>query len=143
MCRLLMVEDNEIDQFIMDKMIGRYDLFHYKESSSNAQLVIDEIERNQFDDDNLPDIIFLDLIMPGFNGFDFLDSFEKLYSRINKTIDIFVITASIAPFDESKARSYDFVKEVIIKPVKSTALADIYHRYKQAFSVVYESPYYS
>jgi len=134
MCKLLMIEDNKLDQLIMDKMIEYYDLFHHKESSLTASAAIEQIKKYQFDDDKLPDIIFLDLIMPGFNGFDFLYAFKKLYSYINKPIDVFVITASIDPFDLSKARSYDFVKDIIIKPVKSEVLANIYARYKPEFS---------
>lgn len=123
-----------MDQLIMDKMISHYDLFHHKTSTSDALSAINEIEKHQFEDDELPDVIFLDLLMPGFNGFDFLEKFRRVYSRVNKTIDIFVITASIDPADLSKAGSYSFVKDIIIKPVKSEILADIYAKCLKSFS---------
>ena len=118
-------------------MIKHYDLFHHIESIFDARIAIEQIENNGSDDDKLPDIIFLDLFMPDFDGFDFLERFKKLCNRINKTIDIFVITSSIDPVFLTKAKTFDFVKDVLIKPVKSDVLADIYSKYKQAYSIEY------
>ncbi len=68
-----------------------------------------------------PDLILLDLKMPGISGFDFL---KKLYTEdSNKTIPVIAVTA----FNEDSyiKTSYQLgVKDVIIKPVEIDQLVD-------------------
>lgn len=68
-----------------------------------------------------PDLILLDLKMPGISGFDFL---KKLYTEdSNKSIPVIAVTA----FNEDSyiKASYQLgVKDVIIKPVEIDELVD-------------------
>ena len=137
MCRVLIIEDNEIDRFILKKMISHYGLFHHIQYSSDACAAIDQIEEDRFDDDKLPDIIFLDLVIPVFNGFDFLERFKKLYTGIKKPVDIYAMTAAIDPANMLRLQTYPFVKDVFIKPLTSAVLNDLYFRYKLAFANAY------
>jgi len=110
-------------------------LFHHKEFCSDAESAIDELEKNTFDGEKLPDVIFLDLSMPRFSDFDFLAKFNKLLPQMTKNIDIFVMTASIDPRDKLKSEQYSFVKEVLIKPLNKAMLSEIYIQYKPDFAL--------
>jgi len=128
-----MIDDSELDQFILDKLMAKYNLFRHKQFCYDAESAINEIEKNLLDHQKLPDVIFLDLIMPHFDGFDFLERFSKLYPVMNKIIDIFIITSSIDPRDRKKSEKYHFVKKVLVKPLNCGILTNIYARYKPGF----------
>jgi CheY-like chemotaxis protein len=60
-----------------------------------------------------PDVIFLDLNMPGFNGWDFMDVFNATgYSS-----RIFILTSSIDPNDRSVANENSNVAGFYSKPL--------------------------
>lgn len=130
MCKLLMIDDNHIEHLIMQRMLESYKLFNNTEHSLSAKVVIDDIKKNSSDADNLPDIIFLDLQMPEFNGWDFLNKFKKLYPLLKKKIDVFILSSSINPEDELKTQEYPFVKAFFSKPMKKDTLINLYLSYK-------------
>ena len=133
MCKLLLIDDSQLDQLILEKLMGKYELFTDKEFSFDAESAIAQLEKNKSDHEKLPDVIFLDLSMPNFDGFDFLHRFNQLYPKIGKNIDIFVITSSVDPKDKLRSIQYRFVKGVLIKPLNRVILSNIYLQYKHSF----------
>jgi CheY-like chemotaxis protein len=125
MSKLLVIDDCETDHFIIDRLLGFYGLFPGKELCFDAEMAISRMEDDCIDESKLPDVIFLDLFMPEFNGFNFLERFTKLYSAIEKTIHIFVMSCSINPADKIKAEQFPFVKGFFVKPVSIDALRTI------------------
>jgi len=135
MSKLLVIDDSMIDQMIINRMLDRHGLFPAKEFSSDGESAINEIEENHVDESKLPDVIFLDLVMPEFSGFNFLERFKELYPAIKKTIHIFVITCSIHPKDRTEAEQYPFVKDYLIKPVSIETLTNINSVYNTTLRV--------
>jgi len=135
MNKLLVIDDCATDHFIMDRMLGLHGLFPGKELCFDAKAAINQMEDDRFDERKLPDVIFLDLFLPEFNGFDFLERFRKLYNAIEKTIHIFVITCSINPADKIKAEAYPFVKGYYVKPVTMDALKSISRDYSHTLQL--------
>jgi CheY-like chemotaxis protein len=68
MSKLVMIDDNPMEHFIMQKMFDRYELFHDAAHSMDAQVIIDFLKENRYNTAELPDLIFLDLNMPGWHG---------------------------------------------------------------------------
>ncbi len=125
MCKFLMIDDGEVDMFIVDKMLDRYDLFSDKTYNLDAENAINKIESDIDDESKLPDVIFLDLMMP-FSGQKFLERFSKLYPAIRKTIDIFVVTSSVNPASKLVGEPYSFVKGFFVKPLSRQTLTGVY-----------------
>ena len=60
-----------------------------------------------------PDVIFLDIEMPGMNGFDFLQRIEQI------TFDVIFVTA----YDQFAVRAFDFnALDYVLKPVRKAKL---------------------
>ena len=130
MINLLMIDDNPIEHVIMQRILDKFHLFPAASHSLDARSSIDLFEQNQLKPDVLPDVVFLDLNMPGFNGWDFLESFERIYKRIKKSIDIYIISSSIDPKDKLLSEKYDFVKACLCKPVKMETLLNLHTLYQ-------------
>ena len=65
--------------------------------------------------EDCPDIIFLDIKMPGLDGFDFLDKLKKL--TLSKNVKIVMLTSSLRPEDKLRAFSYKAVVDYLEKPL--------------------------
>jgi CheY-like chemotaxis protein len=76
-----------------------------------------------------PELIFLDINMPGMNGWEFLAEYDQLPMIQTEEIVIVMLTASPNPDDESKAGTFPRVKEYRRKPMTTEMLEDIVGRY--------------
>ena len=71
-------------------------------------------------------LIFLDINMPYYNGWDFLDQIEKL--PVKENIFVVMVTSSINESDLKTAKSYDRVIDYREKPLSKQACEDIYYK---------------
>ena len=92
-------------------------IFHNgKEAYENLNAIIINKEK-------LPDIILLDLNMPVWDGWQFLDEFIQIPNKTE--ITIYIITSSVDPEDIEKAKSYDAVSNYIVKPITIDKLKEL------------------
>lgn len=82
---------------------------------NNGKEAYDNLKKIILNDEKQPDIILLDLNMPIWDGWEFLDEFIKIPNE--KKIRIYIITSSIDPADIERAKAYDFISNYIVKPI--------------------------
>lgn len=126
MSKLIMIDDNPMEHMIMQRMFDRYELFHDTTHTTDGQAIIDFLMENRHNTAELPDLIFLDLNMPGCSGFAFLEQFNRLYMSFQKPISIYIISSSVDENDKLRALYYPFVREFLTKPVKKDKLEVLY-----------------
>jgi CheY-like chemotaxis protein len=73
----------------------------------------------------LPDLILLDLDMPIMDGWDFLESYNKIGVNNYKSIPIYIVTSSIALEDINKSNNYQDVLGYLVKPLNLETLEEI------------------
>jgi CheY-like chemotaxis protein len=129
MCKLVMIDDNPLEHLIMQKMFDHYELFHNASHSLDGRAIIDFLKGNRANTEELPDIIFLDLHMPDFSGWDFLEQFKRLCRSFPKPISIYIVSSSIDPRDRLRSLQYPFVKEFLTKPLHKNKLELLYTTY--------------
>ena len=110
----------------MQRMFEKYDLFKDVAYSLDGEIIIDFLKENQAKTELLPDVIFLDLNMPYFSGWEFLEQFDQLYSSFRKAISIYIASASIDRQDQLRVSEYPFVRSFISKPASKNVLTSIY-----------------
>jgi len=117
MCTLFVVDDGEIDQFLIKQNLLLHPVFDCVLYYSGGVPLMNYIKKHAKDAKNLPDMIFLDLRMPEFDGWDVLDALQAIYPKLSKKIKVYITTASIWKNDIIRAKDYSCVQEFISKPI--------------------------
>jgi len=125
----MLIDDSEIDNFINLKMIESCHFaenVHVYSSGKSALEYLKNMERSKGTfNSSVPELIFLDINMPGLDGFQFADEFEKLDAQFRAGIKIIVLTSSINPEDSKKSKQFPGIIDFITKPLTQTALMAI------------------
>jgi CheY-like chemotaxis protein len=85
-----------------------------------------ETSLNTINENDIPEIIFLDLNMPIMDGWEFIERFKKIKNKFDKNIKLYVVSSSINPTDINRAKSLNEVNDYIKKPMNIDALEKIF-----------------
>lgn len=125
MCKVVLIDDNPIDHYIMRTMLYNNDACKQATYTFDGNMIIEFIEENKSCANLLPDVIFLDLTMPDFSGWEFLEKFEKLKTGLNKHVQLYVMTSSVRESDKERSSRYECVSSFISKPLSKQLLENI------------------
>jgi CheY-like chemotaxis protein len=77
----------------------------------------------------LPDLIILDINMPGMDGWDFIDKYRELQKDKNFKPVIIMLSTSLNPDDEIKANEIIEISRYMHKPLTKAMLCEIFRTY--------------
>jgi Response regulator containing CheY-like receiver domain and AraC-type DNA-binding domain len=108
MCRLLIVDDEEIERGALRLLIERFipDVEIVGESE-NGRMAIDMAETLQ------PDLITMDIKMPGIDGVEAVQTIHEKFPEIK-----FIMVSAFDTFDYARKVMRNGVKEFLVKPCK-------------------------
>jgi CheY-like chemotaxis protein len=124
MKRVCIIDDDPIYQMLAKRLISlnQYsDVILDFRDGNEAYLALKQMHEQG---EKMPDIIFLDINMPIWDGWDFLDEIIKL--KLQHTFEIYMVSSSTSPHDIEKAESYPFVKRFLTKPLQISDLNSIF-----------------
>jgi CheY-like chemotaxis protein len=124
MSKLVLIDDEPIFHRIVQMTIQNSELSKRATYSFDGEIVLEYLEEKKSDFHLLPDYIFVDLYMPLFSGWDFLNRFQDIYKSLKKNIQIYIVSSSIDPTDIDRSKSYPFVTTFVSKPV----MKDVFDR---------------
>ena len=122
---ILLIDDDKSTNFLHKIIIEETGVSEKVEAVQSGQEALDYLERKKEGVYPKPDLIFLDINMPGMNGWEFLEEYEKLDDNIKGEIMIMMLTTSINPDDEEKAKNTKFINGFLNKPLTTEALEKI------------------
>ena len=117
MSKLILIDDEAIFHKIVQMTLKHSELSNKATYSMDGEAVLDYLEEKSSETTSLPDYIFIDLYMPRFSGWDFLNRFQKIYQNLKKNFNIYIVSSSIDPLDIDRSKTYPFATTFISKPV--------------------------
>ncbi len=116
------IDDDPIHVFGAKRAISIANLCNSVLVFNNGKDAFDKIRAIFKSGSNLPELILLDINMPVWDGWDFLDEFVQL--PVSKDVTIFIMTSSVDPIDREKAKKYNQVNHFIVKPITVEKLTE-------------------
>ncbi|WP_136468821.1 response regulator [Flagellimonas onchidii] len=119
-----------IDDDLVSQFATRYCIQQYQEefniiTCSSGEEGLDTCLDFAENRNGLPDIIFLDLVMDGMDGWTFLDNLQNLFKG-HKLPKVYVLSAFTNTNDRNIAKSHSLVSGHIDKPLSRSLLDGIF-----------------
>ena len=125
--KVLVIDDDKIDMFISKRILQS--VFFAEEIVLKNSIVAaaDYLENSIRTSKNLPEIIFLDLNMPGEDSYDFIEQLTELKAVIGANFRVMILASETGEFKNKRATETDYslVEAVFEKPLKPDVLTDI------------------
>lgn len=125
---IMLVDDNHDDNFFHEREIKKLNLASIVITKNTGWDALEYLQSKNAKD-TTPDLIFLDINMPGMNGWEFLQKYNRLGKELQSKVIIIMLTTSDNPDDESRAKTWSFVSDFITKPLTKHKMEDIIQQY--------------
>ncbi|MBO9584512.1 MAG: response regulator [Flavobacterium sp.] len=130
--KILVVDDNPTDRFIAKKMIEKCNFAQEVILTESAYQALEHLKELEDEPNSLPEFIFLDINMPGMNGYEFLEQYSKFSDAVKSKSKILMLTTSLHPDDIKRAESNPLVARFINKPISKDKLEMIHNEFPMA-----------
>lgn len=126
---VLLIDDDKATNFFNSIMLTKHDFFQDVHAVQSGYDAITYLENTVKNGNTKPDLIFLDINMPGMNGWDFLTHFEKIDKHITKGIKIILLSTSSDPNEVRKSMIDYNVDDFICKPLSISLLDGVVEKH--------------
>jgi two-component system LytT family response regulator len=115
--KAIIIDDERLARAELRRLLADFPEIEIIDEAANADEALDKIDLHQ------PDIIFLDINMPGKSGFDLLQELDKSPMVIFTTA-----------YDEYAVKAFEVnALDYVVKPIEPKRLADTIHKVNEAF----------
>lgn len=122
---VMVIDDNPVDRYVAERIFKKYAFAEEIVCVESARKGLEYLSSLEAHADQLPQLIFLDIMMPEMNGFEFLDAYNELPETIKKHCTILMLTTSIHVDDRDKASGNPYVKKFLNKPLNVDMLKEL------------------
>ena len=125
---IMLVDDNPDDNFFHERAIKENNPDNIVITKNTGMKALEYLRLNK-DEAPHPDLIFLDINMPGMNGWEFLEAYDRLDKELQSRVIIIMLTTSENPDDEAKAKGWASVSDYRSKPLTDEIMKEIINKY--------------
>jgi len=115
----ILIDDSKIDLLILERLLRtnfpQSNITKFNRTDLAFQFINDYTATKDA-------FFFLDINMPLYNGFDFLDLINGKSIEVRNNFKIYMITSSLNATDIARCKSYSNVLDVINKPINHDIL---------------------
>lgn len=126
---ILLIDDDEPTNFINRIIIEKSECARYIQVTESAEEALDYLkQRGRYSEINntpQPELILLDINMPRLSGWDFLERYKEWNDNQKPDPVIVMLTTSMNPEDEHKARQIDEVSGYESKPLSKNKVNNL------------------
>ncbi|RTZ03494.1 response regulator [Flavobacterium sp. RSP49] len=126
--KVLLIDDNPIERYICSQIILHNNFGKNVVEFALASEALAYLKENQERHGQLPEVIFIDLYMPHFSGFEFLEAYDKLPLTLKNKVKVFIVSNTINNHDiirvcrdpnvvsfQQKPITQEFLDRIILK----------------------------
>jgi CheY-like chemotaxis protein len=117
---VVLIDDNETTSFLNNRLLGRLEVAESVKTFSRADEAFEELWGKAAANGEVPldapELVFVDLKMPGVNGFEFLKMYSDLPEAVQQKTVMAVLTTSMHAADTARVAAYPNV-EYLTKPL--------------------------
>jgi CheY-like chemotaxis protein len=130
---ILLIDDDFLTNYVHTLAVKRTQIDASVKDIDNVNEALEFLTytgRYQYEESGpRPGIVFLDINMPGLNGWDFMDRFKDLDRRIKAKVIVVMLTSSLNDDDKERAELDDQIVLFLSKPLRPQMVLDIADRY--------------
>jgi CheY-like chemotaxis protein len=119
---VMLIDDNELDNFVNKKLIENEQFAGNVIVQSSANNALDFLKSHASNETEIPNVIFLDIMMPDLDGFGFLSEFDKLPDQVKMKSKIVMLSTSESFKDLNRANQNKYVYKFLNKPLSKPVL---------------------
>jgi CheY-like chemotaxis protein len=116
--KIFLIDDDPVSNMIHKSLLRKHhwqsETVVFKDGPSGLLALQNAVAQP---DDSFPDVILLDMEMPDYDGWDFLEAYARLPQEITSRSLVYLLSSSINPFDIKKADAYPMVRAYLTKPL--------------------------
>ena len=121
-----LIDDDEIFVYAMKKIIKLKQLSLDTITFDRVEKALDYLSEKQSEITAIPDVILLDINLPGEDGWDFIESFEQISAEMIKKPKIYMLSSSANPADQQRALSNKNIENYFVKPLSKENFENIF-----------------
>lgn len=122
--RFIVIDDDKINnlycRILIEQAVNEPDIQIFNIPEKGFEYIAKEYSKGEN-----PTVLFLDINMPTWSGWEFLDNFEKLDKNIKKQIIIYMLSSSVDLADRQQAEDNKYVAGYIEKPLSELNVLSI------------------
>jgi CheY-like chemotaxis protein len=122
---IMLVDDNPDDNFFHTRVIKKCNAAVLVVGKQNGRDALDYLKSEAHTNDEHPDLIFLDINMPGMNGWEFLEEYNKLEKEFKSKVVVIMLTTSYNPDDKLKVKAMNVAYDFKTKPLTKEMLDEV------------------
>lgn len=122
---VLIIDDDMVSQYATRYVVSQCEnkaLIHISDSAEEALLQLSQLLASG---KGFPDVILLDLVMPGMGGWAFIERFQKMSDQTKDT-KIYVLSAFTSSKDRMRAKNNSFIAGFFDKPISRNNVDSIF-----------------
>lgn len=117
----MLIDDDPGTNFIHKYILERFNFCSTILIYTSASEALEYVKKGK----DLPEVIFLDINMPGMDGWEFIEEYDKLDEAFRQKSKVFMLSTSLNPRDPEMAGTYSTIRKYYIKPLSAEILDEI------------------
>ena len=126
---ILLIDDDPDDNFLHRLVIEESGLCEEVREATTAAEALRYLAQPDAADHPFPNLMLLDVNMPGMGGFEFLDEYRRRVPNPPLDVPLLPRTAAENPAEQARAQSYREIAGYHVKPLTGELLAEVAGKY--------------
>lgn len=126
---ILLIDDDESTNFINKIVLSKIECAEEISAVQSAKKALELLIEKSKQEPYSPNLIFLDINMPGMDGWQFLEKYRDLPTEYKRYVKVIMLSTSMNPDDKYRALQIEDVIDYQSKPLTIELAKDIikYH----------------